>query len=238
VVVIIRFFQISAGGIQTLRVFLDVAFTFARQYQQVQFGMKTTKKDSKEAGAFIYSLFSLSKMIGNSEQSITASSLQSLPLKEAEMITAFLSETLIQVKLLPEGFDLRDYRAPPPQVILKEGYMLLYHIHDKQQGATFIFAANSEGIAFEKLIVIMKFIQESENFERIEGFNIHIREDNSNCSICVTGNLLVPPNEMLQDIQHLRSRTVSDRIKEAVSILLLRCGSPKAFLQHARLQMR
>jgi len=201
--------------------------------------MKTTKKDSKKADAFIDSLISLPRMIGISEQPITASSLQSIPVKEeAEMITRFLSKSVIQVKLLPEGFDLRDYRAPPPKVILKEGYMLLCHIHDEQQGATFFFAANSEDIVFGKMIVIMKFTEESENFERIEGFNIHIREDSSICSICVTGNLLVPATEKLQEMQHLRRRSVSERIKEAVSILLQRCGSPKVFLQHARLQMR
>jgi len=221
------------------QVFVEFAIIFSKQYQQVQSGMKTTKKDSKKADAFIDSLISLPKMIGMSEQPITASSLQSIPVKEeAEMITRFLSKSLIQVKLLPEGFDLRDYRAPPPQVILKEGYMLLYHIHDEQQGATFFFAANSEDIAFGKLIVIMKFTEESENFERIEGFNIHIREDSSSCSICVTGNLMVPATEKLQEMQHLRHRTVSERIKEAFSILLQRCGSPKVFLQHARLQMR
>jgi len=148
------------------------------------------------------------------------------------------SKSLNQVKLLPEGFDLRDYRAPPPQVILKEGYMLLYHIHNEQQGATFFFAANSEDIAFGKLIVIMKFTEESENFERIEGFNIHIREDCSNCSICVTGNLLVPATEKLRELQHLRHRTVSERIKNAINKILFGCGSPKVFLHHASLQLR
>ena len=149
------------------QVFVDFAIIFSKQYQQVQSGMKTTKKDSKKADAFIDSLISLPKMIEISEQPIMTSLLQSIPLKEAEMINAFLSKSSIQVKMLPEGFDLRDYRTPPPQVILKEGYMLLYHIHDEQQGATFFFAANPEGIAFGRLIVIMKFTEESENFERV-----------------------------------------------------------------------
>jgi len=219
-----------------LQVFVDFALSLAKQYQQVQSGLKTTKKDSKKADAFIDSFLSLQNVVGFSEQPITASSLQSIPQKE--LITAFLSKKLLQVKMLPEGFDLRDYHAPPPQVILKEGYTLHYHIHDEQQGATFFFASNPEGIPFGKLIVIMKFTEESENFERVEGFDIHIREDGSSCSICVTGNLLVPATEKLQKIQRLRCKTVSDRIKKAVNILLLRCGSLKVFLHHARLQMR
>ena len=114
-----------------LQVFVDFAVGFSKQYQQVQSGMKTTKKDSKKADAFIDRLISVPKMIEISEQPVTASSLQSIPVKEeAEMITRFLSKSLNQVKLLPEGFDLRDYRAPPPRVILKEASldMSAYHL--------------------------------------------------------------------------------------------------------------
>ena len=170
------------------------------------------------------------------QQPIDAISLQLLPSEEVELITTFLSDSSLVVKVLPQDFDL--IVGVSPQIILWKGFVLLYHIHDEQQGATFFFAANPEGIAFGRLIVIMKFTEESENFERVEGFDIHIREDGSSCSICVTGNLLVPATEKLQKIQHLRCKTVSDRIKKAVNILLLRCGSLKVFLHHARLQMR
>jgi len=64
-----------------LQVFVDLAVIYLKQYQQVQSGMKTTKKDSKKADAFIDGLISLPRMIGISEQPITASSLQSIPVK-------------------------------------------------------------------------------------------------------------------------------------------------------------
>ena len=218
-----------------LQVFVDCAVIIDKQYQQVVSGMKTTKKDSTKADAFIDNFLSLQNVVGFSEQPITASSLQSIPQKE--LITAFLSKKLFQVKMLPEGFDLKDFCCPPPQVILKEGYMLLYHIHDEHKGATFFFAANPEGIALGKLIVIIKVTEENENFERVEGFNVHIREDGNSCSICVTGNLL-PATEKQQETQQLRHRTVSERIKNAINKILFGCGSPKVFLHHASLQLR
>ena len=134
--------------------------------------------------------------------------------------------------MLPQDFDL--IVGVSPQIILWKGFVLLYHIHDEQQGATFFIAANPENIAFGKLIVIMRFTDENESFERAEGVNIHIREDGSSCSICVTGYLVEPTTERLRKTQHLRHRTVSERVGKALNILVQKCGSPLVFLHHAK----
>ena len=215
-----------------LEVFVLFANVNEKQYQQVLSGMKTTKKDSKKADAYIDAFTSLHKLYAAQQQPINASSLKLLPPKEHKLISMFLSKSLTQVVMLPEGFDIRN---PPPRVILKESYKLLYHIHNEEENATFFFAANPEDLTLGKLIVIMKYKEDGENFERVEGINIHIREDDRSCSICVTGFLLKPATENLQETRH---RIVSERIKKALFVLAHRSGSLKVFLHHTRLQMR
>jgi len=130
--------------------------------------MKTTKKDSKNADSFIETFSSRLSF----QQPIDAISLQSLPSEEVELITTFLSDSSLLVEVLPQDFDL--IVGVSPQIILRKCFVLLYHIHDEQQGTTFFITDNPENIAFGKLIVIMRFTDENESFERAEGVNIHI----------------------------------------------------------------
>ena len=228
----IRKWEIMPSGL--LQVFMWFAHTFERQYQQIVSGLKTTKKDSKKADALIDSFAILTDKLAL-HQHIDANSLELLPPKQKELITMFLSKSLVLVKMLPEGFDIR---TSPPQVILKKGYMLVYHIHNEEENATFFLAANPEDLTHGKLVVIMKYKEDGENFERVEGVNIHIREDDSTCSICVTGFLLEPATEKLQETQHSRHRIVSEKIKNSLNAFVQRCGSLKVFLHHTNLQMR
>ena len=214
-----------------LHVFVTYAYLMGNQYQQVLSGMITTKKDSKKVDAYIDACISMHELYAPVQQPINASSLQLLPPKVSKLISMFLSNSLPPVIMLPAGFHIRD---TPPQVILKEGYMLLHHIHIEEENATFFFAANPEDLTLGKLIVIMKYTEDM-NFERVEGVNIHIREDDSSCSICVTGFLLEPATEALR---HSRYRIVSGRLKNALNVLTQKCGSLKVFLHHARSQMR
>ena len=161
-----------------LQVFSKHPIGIAKQSQQVLSGMKTTKKDSNHADSLIETCLSF-------QQPIDAISLQLLPSEEVELITTFLSDSSLVVKVLPQDFDV--IVGVSSQIILWKGFVLLYHIHDEQQGASFFIAAYPENIAFGKLIVIMRFTDENESFERAEGVNIHIREHGSSCSICVTG---------------------------------------------------
>ena len=195
--------------------------------------MKTTKKDSKEVDLLFGILTGMSKQL--LQQPIDANSLRQLPPNEKELISMFLSKPLVTGRILPESFDII---TSPPQVILKEGYKLIYHIHNEHENATFFFAANPEDLTYGKLVVIMKHKEDSENFERVEGVNIHIREDDSSCFVCVTGFLQEAATETLQQAQNLRHRIVSERIKKALNTLVQECGSLKVFLHHARLQMR
>ena len=86
--------------------------------------------------------------------------------------------------------------------------------------------------------MIIKYKEVGENFEKVEGVNIHIRKDESSCSICVMGFLQEPTFETLQETQHSRHRTVSEKIKKSFNALVQRCGSLNVFLHHASLQMR
>ena len=226
----IRRWEVMPSGL--LQVFMWFAHAFEKQLQQISSGLKTTKKDSKKANALFDSLTLLTNTL---QQPIDANSLQLLPPKEKELISMFLSKSLVPVKMLPECFDIR---TSPPEVILKEGYKLLYHIHCEEENATFFLAANDEDLPYGKLVVIMKYTEVGENFERVEGVNIHVRKDDSNCSVCVTGFLQEPATETLQETQHSRHRTVSEKIRRSLNALVQRCGSLKVFLHHASLQMR
>ena len=226
----IRRWEIMPSGV--LQVFVWFAHIFEKQLQQITSGMKTTKKDSKKANALIDDLtFCTNKF----QQPIDANSLRLLPQKEKELISMFLSKSLVPVKMLPECFDIR---TSPPEVILKEGYKLLYHIHSEEENATFFFAANPKDLTYGKLVVIIKYKEVGENFERVEGVNIHVRNDGSSSSICVTGFLQEPTFETLQETQHSRHGIVSEKIRKSLNALVQRCGSLKVFLHHASLQIR
>ena len=226
----IRRWEVMPSGL--LQVFMWFAHAFEKQLQQISSGLKTTKKDSKKANALFDSLTLFTNTL---QQPIDANSLQLLPPKEKELISMFLSKSLVPVKMLPECFDIR---TSPPEVILKEGYKLLYHVHCEEENATFFLAANDEDLPYGKLVVIIKYTEVGENFERVEGVNIHVRKDDSNCSVCVTGFLQEPATETLQETQHSRHRTVSEKIRRSLNALVQRCGSLKVFLRHANLQMR
>ena len=227
----IRSWEIIPFGL--LHVFVWFAHRYEKECQQIVSGMKTTKKDSKKADAFV-NMFTSSKerLLW---QPIDANSRRVLPPKEKELISMFLSRPLVTGKMLPECFDIQDF---PPQVILKQGYILLCHIHNEEESASFFFAANAEDLSHGKIVAIMKYKEDGENFERVEGVNIHIREDDSSCSICVTGFLLEPAIETFQKTQHSRCKIVSERIKKALNVFTQKCGSLKVFLHHARLQIR
>ena len=226
----IRRWEIMPSGI--LQVFVDFAHIFEKQLQQIVSGLKTTKKDSKAVAALIDGL---KFFTNNLQQPIDANSLQLLPPKEKELISMFLSKSLVTVKMLPECFDIR---TSPPEVILKEGYKLLYHIHNEEENATFFFAANDEEITCGKLVVIIKHKEVDANFEKVEGVNIHIQQDDSSCSICVMGFLQEPTFETLQETQRSKHGIASEKIKKSFNALVQRCGSLKVFLHHASLQMR
>ena len=216
-----------------LQVFVSFAHLSEDNYQKIISGMKTTKKDSKKADAFITNFISIKNMAAL-EQSIDANSLRLLPPKEKKLITMFLSKPIVpaNLKMLPQGFDIK---ISPPQVILKEGYKLLYHKHNEQENITCFFAANCEDLTYGKLAVIMK---SEESSKKVEGVDIHIREDESSCSFCVTGFLQEAATETLQEAQNLRLKIVSERIRKALNALVRKCGSLKVFLHCARLQMR
>lgn len=219
-----------------LQVFVLFAHRTERQDQQIISGMKTTKKDSKKLDEFVDSLNFITKLNQTLQQPIDANSLRLLPPKQEELIRCFLSKSqYFRVRTLPEGFDIR---SPPPQVFLKEGYMLVYHIHNEEDKATFFLAANPEDLTHGKLVVIMNYKEDGENLERVEGVNIHIREDDSSCSFSVTGFLQEPATEKLQKRQHSRHRIVSEKIKKALKTLVQKCGTLKVLLYCARLQMR
>ena len=223
----IRRWEIIPSGL--LYLFVGCAHKHEKQYQQFFSGMKTTKKNSKEVDLLFNTFTGMRKQL--LQQPIDANSLRLLPPKEKELISMFLSKPLVTGRILPASFDII---TSPPQVILKEGYNLLYHIHDEKENATFFFAANPEDLTSGKLVVIMKYKEDSENFERVEGVNIHIREGESSCSVCVTGFLLKPATETLQEAQNSRHRIVSEKIKKALNTLVPKCGSLKVFLHHAR----
>ena len=227
----VRRWEIMPSGL--LQVFVWFAHDFEQQCQQIAAGMKTSQKDSKKADALIGSLTLVASKLPH--QPIDANSLQLLPPKEEELISIFLSKSLVPAKMLPKSFDII---TSPCQVILKEGYKLLYHIHNEQENATYFFAGCPQDLTYGKLVVIMKYKKVNENFERVESVNIHIREHDSSCSMCVTGFLLEPATETLQKTQHSRHRIVSEGIKKGVNTIIQKCGSLKAFLHHARLQMR
>ena len=226
----IRRWETMPSGL--LQVFVLIANAFEKQRQQIVSGMKTTKKDSKKADAFVDTVALLTNTL---QQPIDANSLWLLPPKEEELISMFLSKSLVPVKMLPESFDVKSL---PPEVILKEGYILLHHIYNEKENATFFFAANAEDLMYGKLVVIMKYKEDGENFERVEGVNVHIRQDDTSCSICVTGFLQEPTTETLQETQHSRHGIVSEKIEKSFNALVQRCGSLKVFLHHASLQMR
>ena len=212
---------------------MSFAHLYEDNYQKIISGMKTTKKDSKKADAFITNFISIQNMAAL-EQPIDANSLRLLPPKEKKLITMFLSKPIVpaNLKMLPQGFDIK---ISPPQVILKEGYKLLYHKHNEQENVTCFFAANCEDLTYGKLVVIMKC---EESSKKVEGVDIHIREDESSCSFCVTGFLQEAATETLQEVQNLRLKIVSERIRKALNALVRKCGSLKVFLHCARLQMR
>lgn len=216
---------------------LQVLVSFARLYenncQKIISGMKTTKKDSKKADAFITTFISIKNMAAL-EQPIDTNSLWLLPPQEKKLITMFLSKPIVpaNIKMLPHGFNIR---TSPPQVILKEGYKLLYHKHNEQENVTYFFAANCEDLTYGKLVVIMKC---EESSKKVEGVDIHIREDESSCSFCVTRFLQEAATVTLQDAQHPRLKIVCERIRKTLNALVQKCGSLKVFLHHARLKMR
>ena len=227
----IRRWEILPSGL--LQVFVWFAHIFEKQLQQIVSGMKTTKKDSKKANALIDDLTSFTDKL---KQPIDANSLRLLPQKEKKLISMFLTtKSFVTVKMLPERFNIK---TSPPEVILEEGYKLLCHIHNEEENATFFLAANPKDFTYGKLVVIIKYKEVGENVERVEGVNIHIRKDDSSCSICVTGFLQEPATETLQETQHSRHGIVSEKIRKSLNALVQRCGSLKVFLHHASLRMR
>ena len=207
-----------------------------RQYQQVLSGLKTTKGDSSKADTCIKSVEQLcDSFLLERGPIIDMTSLESMsiPPEEAELISLFVStKSNIQVSLLPEDFGVI---RSPPKLILREGYMLLYHIHDDDTNITYFFTANPSDILNGKLIVIMTVTEEADNYQRVEGVHVHIKKDSS---VCVTGYLQEPTTETLKRIQYSRLSTVTERVIKAVNILLQRCGSPSTFIHCASIQTR
>ena len=205
-----------------------------RQYQQVLSGLKTTKGDSRKADTFIKNFEHICDSLMLERGPIDIASLESMSItpEEAELISLFLSKSNIQVELLPEDFSVV---RSPPKLILREGYMLLYHIHDDDTNITYFFTANPSDILSGKLIVIMTVEEETDNYQRVEGVHVHIKKDSS---VCVTGYLQEPTTETLKQSQYSRFSTVTERVIKAVNILLQRCGSPSTFILCASIQTR
>ena len=205
-----------------------------RQYQQVRSGLKTTKGDSKKADTFVKNFEQAYNFPLFEQGPIDVTSLQSMsiPPEEAELISSYVSKSNVQVELLPEDFTVV---RTPPTLVLKEGYMLLYHIHDNDTNITYFFTANSSDIRNGKLIVIMTVTEATENYHGVEGVHVQIKED---CSVCVTGFIQEPTTETLKRSQYPRLITVAERVIQAFNVLWQRCGSPNTFLQYALIQTR
>ena len=213
---------------------IDSSICGMRQYQQVRSGLKTTKGDSKKADTLVKNFEQAYNSPVFEQGPIDVTSLQSMsiPPEEAELISSYVSKSKVQVELLPEDFTVV---RTPPTLILKEGYMLLYHIHDNDTNMTYFFTANSSDIRNGKLIVIMTVTEATENYLGVEGVHVQIKED---CSVCVTGFIQEPTTETLKRIQYPRLTTVAERVIQALNVLWQRCGSPNTFLQYAMIQTR
>ena len=213
---------------------VDSAIFGVRQYQQVRSGLKTTKGDSMKADTYIKNVEQIHNFPLFEQGPIDMTSLQSMsiPPEEADLISSYVSKSKVQVELLPEDFTVV---RTPPRVTLREGYMLLYHIHDNETNITYFFTANSSDIRNGKLIVIMTVTEATENYLRVEGVHVQLKEDNS---LCVTGFIQEPTTETLKRSQYLRLNTVAERVIQAFNVLWQRCGSPSTFIQHALIQTR
>ena len=213
---------------------VDNSIIVMKQYQQVLSGMKTTKGDSRKADSYINTFEQIISALSLEQEPIDLSSLHTMPIppEEVELISLYVSRSAVQVKLLPDRFDIS---YTPPKVTLKEGYTLLYHTYDKDTDVTSFFVSNSSDILSGKLIVLTSVTEKSENYNRVEGAHLHMKVDGS---ICVTGHLQEPTTERLKQSQYSRLSKVTERVMKSVDTLLQKCGSPSMLLLYASIQTR
>ena len=208
----------------------------SRKYQQVLSGMKTTKGKSKKADNVISVVEKISSSLSLEEGPIDINSLYtlSIPPEEIELISLFVSKSPSVAEILPEGFHLT---LSPPRLSLKEGYILLNHVYDKDTDNTLFFASTSSDIANGNLIVLMSVKEEAESYTRVEGVYVQIKIDGS---ICVTGHLQEPFTQKMKESQHnvMRLSKSTARVIKAVDAVLQRYGSPNMFIFYESIQTR
>ena len=218
-----------------LQVFAVGASHISSQYLQICSGMNTTKGDSRKAYNYLQSRKRMLTLLEHGKSDIDT--LQSNHPKEKQLISLYRSQSSYQVTLLPDGFRLEQ---SPPKLILKDGYKLLYHIHNDQLNATFFFIARLPDISDGKLVVIISFKKEEESFTTVDGVNLHTRESkDGQISIGYIASLFwqkVPEIDSKRD--YLRLNTLSEMTKEAERLLIQRCGSLEVFRSHAEAHIR
>lgn len=212
--------------------FCDFAVNFLKQSQQVISGMKTTKSDSRKADSLLEIIEQSSNFLQTGPADIPTLKSMPIPPEEIELVSMFASKSPLPVQLLPEGMYIT---YNPPKLTLQEGYILLCHIHDKDQNQTFFVAGTSAQVSEGKFIVVVTATDEIENFEMVEGVCLSIKGDGS---LCVTGHLQEPTTEKLRQSKYSRIGRVMDRVMNAMNMLVQRCGSPNTFLHHALIQTR
>ena len=209
----------------------EIATLSKRQYQQVASGMKSTKGDSRKVDNYVEKVSSTFPL---ETGPIDLTSLHTMPIpsEEIDFISEFLSKSELSVKLLPEQFNVTHI---PPKVTLKEGYLLLYHVYDKDTNITYFFAANPDDILSGEIVVLVSVKEDTESYTRVEGVYLHIKIDGS---VCVTGHLQESTTERLKEGQHTRLGIITERVMKAVNTLLQRCGTPNMFLLYASIRTR
>ena len=207
-----------------------------RQYQQLLSGMKTTQGDSQKADSVARANERICNSLSLEQGPFDMSSLESMQVtpEEAKLVSSYYlsnDNKLIQVEILPEDFTVTVVKTPP-KLILRKGYTLLYHIYDHDTNTTYFLTANSSDILNGKLVVIMTV---AENYQRVEGVHVHIKSDGS---VCVTGYIQEPTTETLKQSQYVNLMTVTERVIQAINVLLRKCGSPRTFLLYASIHTR
>ena len=209
-----------------------------RTYEISSGARSNTTRDLNKVSSYIQSNESVPYVTGFELGPINKDALSSIPPEEAKMIASFLSPTsdsvtILPAVLLPEGFA---WRFHPRELILKEGYSMLYHVYNDKEKSTFFFIGSSVEVFTDNLIVIMHTVEE--NCERVEGVRINISKDHSSSSVSVTGFLQEPPEEKLRERQYSRLNAITNIVMNAFNLLIQCFGSPATFLHHARIQMR
>ena len=211
-----------------------LAYLYKRQYQQVISGMKSTKGDSKKVDDYVKQVEQVSNALPLETGPIDLTTLRTMPIPPEEIgfISEFLSKSEFVVEVLPENFNVTHI---PPKVTLKEGYVLLYHIHDEETNITYFFVANPKDILSGEIIVLISVKEGTESYTRVEGVYLHVKGDGS---VCVTGHLQQSTTERLKEGQHARLGIITERVMKAVNMLLQRCGAPNMFLLYASIRTR